>query len=126
VVTRAPGGGDRRGASSMGCLISLLLFVAVLYYGVNIGEVWFRYYRFLDEVESQARLSSALDDGTIRRRLEAAAQEIGLPDSVGTKLSIRRTMMPREIVIESWYSEAVHLPLFNHSFRFHPKATQPL
>jgi len=26
----------------MGCLVTLLLFVAALYYGVNIGEVFFR------------------------------------------------------------------------------------
>ena len=116
----------RRGASSTGCLISLLVFVGLLYYGVHIGEVWFRYYRFVDEVQTQARLAAALDDGTIRRRIQAAAQDIGLPDSVGARLSIRRTLMPREIVIESWYSEAVHLPLFNHTFKFNPKATQPL
>ena len=121
-----PAGRSRRGASSTGCLISLLVFVAVLYYGVNIGELWFRYYRFLDEVQTQARLAAALDDGTIRRRLQAAAQEIGLPDSVGTNLSIRRTYTPREIRIETWYSEDVHLPLFNHTFKFNPKATQPL
>ena len=124
MVTR--GGRGRRGASSTGCLVSLLLFVALLYYGVNIGEVWFRYYRFLDEVKSQARLAAGLDDGTIRRRLQAAVQEIGLPDSVGNKLSIRRTFSPREIKIESWYSEDVHLPLFNHTFKFNPRATQPL
>ena len=40
---------SRRGASSSGCLLSLLLLVAALYYGVNIGEVYFRYYRLLDE-----------------------------------------------------------------------------
>lgn len=124
MVTR--GWRSRRGASSIGCLVSLLIFVGLLYYGVNIGEVWFRYYRFLDEVQSQARLASALDDGTIRRRLQAAAQEIGIPDSVGNRLIIRRTMMPREIQIESRYSETVHLPLFNHTFIFNPKATQPL
>lgn len=124
MVTR--GWRSRRGASSIGCLVSLLIFVGLLYYGVNIGEVWFRYYRFLDEVQSQARLASALDDGTIRRRLQAAAQEIGIPDSVGNRLTIRRTMMPREIQIESRYSETVHLPLFNHTFNFNPKATQPL
>ena len=36
-----------RGASSTGCLISLLVFVGLLYYGVHIGEVYFRYYRLL-------------------------------------------------------------------------------
>ena len=117
---------NRRGASSTGCLISLLLFVGALYYGVHIGEVFFRYYRFLDEMQSQARLAAGLDDGTIVRRLQASVQEIGLPDSAAAKISVRRTFMPREIVIQTWYSEAVHLPLFNHTFKFNPKASQPL
>ena len=117
----------RRGASSSGCLLSLLIFVAVLYYGVNIGEVYFRYYRLLDEMQSQARLAAGLDDGTIRRRVQAAVDEIGLPDSAGSRqLLVRRTATPRQIVIETRYSEMVSLPFFNHSFSFHPRATQPL
>jgi hypothetical protein len=118
---------SRRGASSSGCLFSLLLLVAALYYGVNIGEVYFRYYRLLDEMQTETRLAAGLDDGTIRRRVQAAIEEIGLPDSAGGgQLQIRRTASPREIVIETRYSEAVSLPLFNHSFSFHPRATQPL
>ena len=117
----------RRGASSSGCLLTLLILVAALYYGVNIGEVYFRYYRLLDEMQTQTRVASALDDGTIRRRIQAAVDEIGLPDSAGGRqLLIRRTSSPREIVIETRYSEWVSLPLFNHSFSFHPRATQPL
>ena len=42
---------SRRGASSSGCLLSLLVFVAALYYAVNIGEVYFRYYRLVDEMQ---------------------------------------------------------------------------
>jgi hypothetical protein len=116
----------RRGASTTGCLISLLVLVAVLYYGVNIGEVYFRYYRLLDEMGTQARVAAALDNGTIERRIAGAVQEIGLPDDAATNLRITRTAMPREITIESDYSESVHLPLFDHTFKFHPKATQPL
>lgn len=117
----------RRGASSAGCLLSLLIFVAVLYYGVNIGEVYFRYYRLLDEMQTQSRLAPGIDDGTIRRRIQAAVEEIGVPDSAGGRqLLIRRTASPREIVIETHYSESVSLPLFNHTFTFHPRATQPL
>ena len=117
----------RRGASSSGCLFSLLIFVAALYYGVNIGEVYFRYYRLLDEIQTEARLSPGLDDGTIRRRIQAAIEEIGLPDSAGVRqLFIRRSASPREIVIETRYSESVSLPFFNHSFSFHPRASQPL
>jgi len=115
----------RRGASSTGCLVSLLVFVAVLYYGVNIGEVYFRYFRLLDEMRTQAQLAAALDDGTIRRRIQAAAQDIGLPDAAQAVKIVRRAA-PREIVIETEYSETVDLPLFHHTFNFHPKATQPL
>ena len=119
--------GSRRGASSSGCLFTLLIFVAVLYYGVNIGEVYFRYYRLLDEMQTETRLAAGLDDGTIRRRIQAAVEEIGLPDSAGGRqLQIRRTASPREIIIETRYSESVSLPFFNHRFSFNPRASQPL
>ena len=62
---------SRRGASSFGCLMSLLIFVAALYYAVNIGEVFFRYYRLLDEMQTEAHLAAGLDDGTIRRRIRS-------------------------------------------------------
>ena len=117
---------SRRGASSSGCLLSLLIFVAALYYGVNIGEVYFRYYRLLDEMQTETRIASGLDDGTIRRRIQAAIEEIGLPQEAGSNLVIRRTAFPREIVIETRYGESVSLPFFNHTFSLHPRATQPL
>jgi hypothetical protein len=116
----------RRGASTLGCLISLLLFVAVLYYGVNIGEVYFRFYRIQDEMQSQARVAAALDNGTIQRRIGAAIQEIGLPDDASSNLQITRSASPRQITIESEYAETVNLPLFVHTFRLHPKAIEPL
>jgi len=118
--------GSRRGASSSGCLLSLLLFVAALYYGVNIGEVYFRYYRLLDEMQTETRIASGLDDGTIRRRIQAAIEEIGVPNAAGSNLVIRRTAFPREIVIETRYGESVSLPFFNHTFSLHPRAVQPL
>ena len=115
-----------RGASSTGCLFSLLIFVAVLYYGVNIGEVFFRYYRLVDEMDSQARIASGLDNGTIARRITAAIPEIGIPDSAARILVVRRTLTPREITITTSYSETVDLPFFKHTFAFHPKSTKPL
>jgi len=117
---------NRRGASRLGCLFSLLIFFGALYYGVNIGELYFRYYRLIDDMQTQARLASALDDGTIRRRIQAAIQDIGLPDDASTSLEVVRTASPREIRIETEYTESVHLPLFDHTFHFHPKASEPL
>src|SRR5262249_59308463 len=70
---------DRRGASTMGCLLSLLVLVAVLYYGVNIGEVYFRDYRILDEMQAQARVAAALGNGTIQRPIPSPVQGIRPP-----------------------------------------------
>jgi hypothetical protein len=125
VVTAAARGARTRGATSTGCLFSLLVFVGLLYYGVNIGEVYFRYYRLLDEMESQARIAAGLDNGTIARRVAAAVDDIGIPDSA-RNVTVRRTLSPREITISTDYSETVTLPFFTHTFVFHPKATQPL
>src|SRR3989454_6265334 len=47
---------SRRGASSSGCLLSLLLLVAALYYGVNIGEVYFRSEEHTSELQSPCNL----------------------------------------------------------------------
>jgi hypothetical protein len=110
----------------MGCLISLVVLVAVLYYGVNIGVVYFRYYRLVDEMGTQARLAAALDNGTIQRRIADAVKDIGLPDDASSNLQITRSATPRQITIETTYNESVHLPLFNHTFRLHPRATEPL
>src|SRR2546422_8677273 len=87
----------RRGASSTGCLISLLVFVALLYYGVNIGEVYFRYYRLLDEMQSQARLAAALDDGTICRPPPAPAPDNGGPQDAPTNPPLPPSPSPRGV-----------------------------
>src|SRR5205823_11006589 len=53
-------------------------------------ELFFRYYRLLDEMQTQAQLAPSLDDGTIRRRIQAAAQDIGLPAQAQQIRIVRR------------------------------------
>ena len=118
MVTR---GSNRRGSSSTGCLVTLLVFSMVAYYGINIGEVYWRYYQLLDEMKSQARLAPSLTDATIRRRLILQVEELGLPPDA-SKFTIRRSGRTRLITIETEYNESVDLPFFNHTFRFTPKA----
>src|SRR2546428_13595738 len=98
MVKRCPRG--RRGATSTGCLVSLLFLVGALYYGVNIGELFFRYYRLLDEMQTQAQLAPSLDHGTIPRRIQAPAQDIGLPPEA-PQSRIPRRAPPREIALET-------------------------
>jgi hypothetical protein len=107
----------RRGTSRLGCLVSLLLLVTVLYFGVNIGEVYLRYYRLRDAMEQEARFARTHDDEAIQRRLSAFADSIGLPDDAG-RFRIRRSA--NRITISTEYSEHVELPLFVRVLRFKP------
>ena len=38
----------RLGRSNFGCLLGLLLAVTAVYFAVNVGEPYLRYYRYLD------------------------------------------------------------------------------
>jgi hypothetical protein len=115
----------RRGGSTLGCLFSLLLFAAILYYGVNIGQVSWRYYQLRDEMRSNARLAPSLTDATIRRRLRTRAEHLHLPEEA-QRFVIKRSGRPRTINITTEYSESVDLPFFDHTFNFTPRATEPL
>ncbi len=119
------GASNRRGSSSTGCLLTLLVFAAALYYGVHIGEVYWRFYQYQEEMRSQARLAPSIPDGVIRRRLLTTVDELGLP-AEAQKIQIKRTARPRQITIESEYAEEVTLPLFHHTFQFRPHAVAGL
>lgn len=116
---------SRRGASTTGCLLWLLVFVAVLYYGVHIGEVYWRNWQLVEEMKSQARLAPSLTDPVILRRLVTKADELGLPPEA-SRFRIVRTPRPRAIRIDTRYSETVELPFFTRTFTFTPHAEAPL
>ncbi len=117
---RAP----RRGAGELGCVFSLLLFLAALYYGVNIGKVYLRYYELLDGMRTQARLAPSLRDDVIQRRLTEQASDL-LPDGA-PRFRITRGGRPNKILIETEYTDQIDLPLFKHEFILRPRAEEPL
>ena len=114
----------RRGAGGLGCIFSLILFATALYYGVNIGQVYLRYYQLMDGMRSQARLAPSLQDEVIYRRLGEQADSL-LPGG-RPQFKITRGGHPNRIVIETEYTEKVDLPLFKHTFKLHPRAEEPL
>ena len=116
---------NRRGTSTRGCLISLLVLAVVLYYGINIGEVWYRYGQIQGEMRSQARLAPSLTNGVIRRRLRAKVEDLGLPEEA-KDFRIRRSPETRRITITTEYEESVDLPFFNRTFHLTPSAEAPL
>ena len=109
----------RRGRSSLGCLISLLLVAAVAYFGVNAGEMYLRYYRFRDAMGQEVRFAGQKSDEAIRRRLAALADSLGLPEAAG-RVQVRRD--GRRITVSSEYYERIELPLTVREVRFAPHA----
>ena len=111
----------RAGASRLGCLVGLLLLVTVVYFGFNIGEVYFRYYRLRDAMEQEVRFAETRADSAIRAHMKAVAVSLGLPEAAG-RVNIERTNT--RVVISSDYSEHVELPLFVREFHFKPRAAR--
>ena len=114
---------DRRGGSSLGCLLSLLLFVSALYYGVHVGEVYLRYYRLLDAMRFQASIAPSVSDDVLERRLMATADSL-----LGQTPTFRivRAGNPPRITIQAEYRDSVDLPFFKRAFPLHPRAEAPL
>jgi hypothetical protein len=113
----------RRGASTLGCIFSAVLFLGALYYGVHIGGVYWRYYQMLDDMRQQARHAEQLTDEAIQTHLTAQADTIlgQTPD-----FRIERGGRPSRITIQTEYTETVVLPGFNHTFMLRPHAEEPL
>ena len=118
MVTRPRG---RRGGTTLGCVVSLALFLAALYYGVHIGQVYLRFYRLQDAMRFQAQMAPNIDNGVIARRLAATADSI-----LGQQPRFQIDRSGRRITIQTEYSDRVELPFFKHTFLFRPRAQAPL
>jgi len=108
----------RRGASNLGCLLTLLVLAAVAYFGVPIGEAYWRYYRFQDEMRQAARLAKVNPDDVIRSRLTSFVEQAGLP-AEARRVAIRRLSSSR-ISISVSYEEVLELPGMVRVHRFSP------
>ena len=116
---------DTRGKSSRGCLVTLLVFTAVAYFGVGIGAQQVRYTRMRDYMKAQARFAVNLDDDLIRRRIRGKAEELGLPASA-RRISIRRRGRPREIVIRTTWPDTLVFPFYQKIIERKPEVHERL
>jgi hypothetical protein len=108
----------RRGASTLGCLIPLLIVAVVAYFGFPAAEAYFRFYQYKDAMGQEARFASTVTDEHITRRLVALADSLHMPP--GAELvSIERT--PATITISADYDEVIKLPFDKEKvIHFHP------
>jgi hypothetical protein len=110
----------RRGAGRIGCLLTLLIVTAVVYFGFNIGEAYFNFYRYQDRMKGEVRFAKSVPDGVIKMRIAAFADSLGLPEPAN-KVVVRRG--EHNIFIYANYIVPIELPGHVRELHFNPSAT---
>jgi len=110
---------SRRGITKLGCLLTLLVVVAIGHFGFEAGQVYFRYLQFQDAMRQQARFAASKSNQQIIRQLQSKADSLGLPEAAH---AIRVYRGSRRIDIEVEYYDNVELPGFVREVYFNPKA----
>jgi hypothetical protein len=110
----------RRGASALGCLIPLLIVAVAIYFAIDFGTAYFRFYQFKDAMGQEARFAYEHTDAQITTRLSALADSLELP--AGAELiTIVRTPASSDVSISSDYDEVIKLPFKKERvLHFHP------
>ena len=116
---RAP----RPGASSLGCLFTVVVLAAVVYFGVNFARIYWHFHQFQEDMREETRSARQRTNDQMLVRLRASADSLRLPEAA-RKISIRRTQTM--ISIESDYYEMVELPMMVREIHFNPRAEGPL
>ena len=113
---------NRAGRTKMGCLVMLLLAASTVYFGVNIGNHFWKDYQLRDIMRTEARFAGRRDDAAIKRRIAAKVDSLGLPPEAGD-IQVRR--VGGVIFIYTEYRVRVEFPFFVKDFAFAPSAQAP-
>lgn len=116
-----PARSDRRGVSTLGCLFTLLIAAVVLYYAIDIGKVYWKYYRLTDEMATSARFAQTRTDVEIIRHLAGIARDLELPPEA-QRFRVRRTQSPPMVSIRTEYTVVLELPFHNRVLLLKPHA----
>ncbi len=111
---------SRRGAGRIGCLLVLLIITAIGYFGANVGEAYWNFYRYQDRMKSEALFAGHNTDAVIKARIAGFADSLGLPDPANNVI-VRRG--EHDIFIYADYEVRVELPGQVRVLHFNPSAT---
>ncbi len=112
----------RNGRSTLGCLFTLLIVVAIGYFAVNAGESYWRFYQYQDTMRQEASFARQKTNEQILARLRASVDSLGLPDEA-RNISIRRAN--NSISIEASYSDRVEMPMYVREIHYRAHAEGP-
>lgn len=109
----------RRGATKLGCLVYVVLVAAVLYFGVHVGQVYFRYLEYKEAMQQELRFRTLHTDDQIKTRFKSLADSLGLPEEAGDVTVTREAGVIR---LEAQYTEVIDLRFLQRQIRFEPRA----
>lgn len=107
----------RRGATRLGCLLSVLLIATVAYFGIGAMKIYWRSVEFKDAMHSELLRRTKLPDRELKARYRFIADSLGLPESAGDVVIKRKNGV---ITVESWYEETLVLPGHQRPWAFNP------
>jgi hypothetical protein len=110
----------RTGASRFGCLLTLLIISAVMYFGINAAEVYWRYLQYKDAMAQEVRFRSFLPNSRIRQNLANIADSLGLPEDAGV---VTVTRERGRVTVEAHYEDWIELPGYRKEVHFEPRAS---
>ena len=109
-----------KGTTTLGCLVMLVVFGVAVFYGVHVGEIYWRYYELVDGMRQQARLAGVYSDDSIRIHLTAQADSL-----FGTSPLFLIHRGPARATISTEYSEELDLPLLKRTLVLRPHVQEP-
>ena len=110
----------RVGRTQLGCLTTMAVASAVVYFTVNIGEVLWKNYKYSDRMKQEARFAANRSDAVIKRRMAAYADSLGLPEAA-RRVHVKRGN--KLVAIWADYYDIVQFPGFWKEIHFNPQAS---
>lgn len=104
---RSSNGSRRRGAITLGCLVTLLLIAAALYFGIPAAESYKKYLAYKDIMAQEVRFHAKVPDVQIKAHLAVVADSLGLPEDAG-KVTVTRKN--GRLTIAAEYEQPFQLP----------------
>src|SRR5689334_1571919 len=100
---------SRSGRSALGCLFTLLVIAALVYFGVNLGGAYWRFYQYTDAMKQEIHFNGAAPDSVLLKSVWAHADSLGLPEEA-QEISISREPKAHSIRMAADYNERVEMP----------------
>ncbi len=111
---------NRRGAGTVGCLFTLLLFAGSLYFGLPIGHSYWRYTKLRDEMRTTVRFARTIADDQMVRQMLLMVDQLELPREA-RRIRVTRNPASRRIMIQTAWTEQLELPFTTREIRYNPR-----